>query len=183
MPETVSLFWSGVIDMNDSRLPWSKREGLLYGSIIALITAFIMATFNIAQTHGRLDADVLYMSLTTLPVIWAAVMILMVSVVERVSDEGVRRFTDPTDGFNTRIVFKIIFCVTMMSAIMSFLGPFIGEVLSGNITWACADEWIARWPTNFFVAFWVEMLIAQPVARSVMKRMHACGSGVGVHAG
>jgi hypothetical protein len=158
--------------MEELRLPWSNREGLLYGGIIALITAFIMSTLNIAQNNGCLDAEVLKASLSSLPFIWVVVMLLMTFVVGRIANAGVRKFTEPTDGFNTRIVFNIIFCVTMMSASMSLLGPLVGEILSGNITGDCLNDWSSRWPTNFFAAFWVEMLLAQPIARGAMKRLH-----------
>ncbi|MDD2626504.1 MAG: hypothetical protein PHT00_00555 [Candidatus Methanomethylophilus sp.] len=158
--------------MEELRLPWNAREGVLYGGVIALITAFIMSTLNIAQNNGGLDAGVIRTSLISLPVIWVVVMLLMVFVVGRIANRGMRRFVAPTDGFNTRIVFNIIFCVTMMSASMSFLGPFVGECLSMDITWQCAAEWASRWPTNFFAAFWVEVLLAQPTARAVMKHLH-----------
>ena len=29
----------------------------------------------------------------------------------------------------------------------------------------------ANWPSNFCIAFWVEMLIAQPIARFAMKKL------------
>ncbi|WP_209300556.1 hypothetical protein [Lentibacillus salicampi] len=29
------------------------------------------------------------------------------------------------------------------------------------------------WPRNFFIAFWGEALIAQPIARFAMKKLHA----------
>ncbi|WP_281242200.1 hypothetical protein [Sediminibacillus halophilus] len=29
-----------------------------------------------------------------------------------------------------------------------------------------------RWPRNFFIAFWVEVLIAPPAARFAMKKLH-----------
>lgn len=158
--------------MKELRLPWNRREGLLYGGIIALITAMIMATFNIAQKYGKLDAEVLIISLKSLPIIWAVVMLLMLLIVGKVSNICVEKFTEPGDGFNTRIVFKIIFCVTMMSASMSFLGPLVGEIMSGEITWDCARNWIKVWPVNFFAAFWVELLVAQPFARYIMKNLH-----------
>ena len=158
--------------MEELRLPWNNREGLLYGGVIALITALIMSTFNIAQNYGKLDFEVLKTALISLPVIWVVVMLLMTFVVGRIAGAGVRHFADPSDGFNARILFNMVLCVTMMSASMSFLGPFVGELLSGDLTWACAADWIHRWPTNFFAAFWVEMLVAQPAARAVMKHLH-----------
>lgn len=158
--------------MEELRLPRSNAEGLLYGGVIALITAFLMSTMNIAQNKGELNMDVLTTSLMCLPILWIIVMLLMTFVVGRIANYGVNKFIEPTDGFNTRIVFNIIFCVTMMSASMSIIGPLVGEILSGNITFACVEEWVHRWPTNFCIAFWIEMLIAQPVARFVMKKLH-----------
>ena len=158
--------------MEELRLPWSNREGILYGGVIALITAFLMATLNISMSFGRIDSMVLANSVTCLPVIWVIVMLLMTLFVGRVANAGVRRFTEPTDGFNTRIVFNIIFCVLMMSMIMTLVGPLVGEILSGSVTWHFISEWPSRWPTNFCAAFWIEMLLAQPAARALMKRIH-----------
>lgn len=159
--------------MEELRLPWSNREGLLYGGVIALITCIIMSTFNISKSFGRFDAEIMTISLKCLPILFVIVMLLITFVVGRIANYGVRRFTEPTDGFNTRIVFNIIFCVTMMSAIMTFIGPLVGDIMSGNLDIAgLARDWPVNWPVNFFVAFWVEMLIAQPAARFVMKRKH-----------
>lgn len=159
--------------MEELRLPWNNREGLLYGGVIALITCIIMSTFNIAKKAGTLDLDVLVTSITCLPILWIIVMLLMTFIVGRIANYGVQRFTEPTDGFNTRIVFNIIFCVTMMSASMSIIGPLVGTIMSGDFMIADVFmEWPVMWPTNFCAAFWVEMLIAQPFARMVMKRKH-----------
>ena len=159
--------------MEELRLPWSNREGLLYGGIIAIITCIIMATFNIAKSFGRFDAEVMLTSLKCIPIIWVIVMLLMTFIVGRIANYGVRRFTEPTDGFNTRIVFNIIFCVTMMSMSMTLIGPLVGTIMSGQFEIVeVFMEWPYLWPTNFCVAFWVEMLVAQPFARMVMKRMH-----------
>ncbi len=159
--------------MQELRLPWNGKEGLLYGGVIAVITAFLMATINISQTQGRLDAEVMVNVVTSLPFIWLAVMLIMSLVVGRTASYCVSRFTEPTDGFNAKITFNIIFCVLMMSASMSFVGPAIGALLSGGDIAAVVQEWPSRWPSNFFFAFWIEVLIAQPFARYVMKTKHA----------
>ena len=159
--------------MEELRLPWNDKEGLLYGGVIALITCFIMCTFNIARVNGRFGLDILQISLICMPILWVIVMLLMTFIVGRIANYGAQRFTEPTDGFNTRIVFNIIFYVTMMSASMSIIGPLVGTLISGEFAIAQVFiDWPVMWPTNFCVAFWVEMLIAQPIARSVMKRKH-----------
>ncbi len=159
--------------MEELRLPWNNREGLLYEGAISLITCLIMSTFNIARVEGRFDLDIVITSLTCIPILWVVVMILMTFIVGRVADYGVRHFTEPTDGFNTRITFNIIFCVTMISTSMSIIGPLVGTILSGEFAIAQVFlDWPRMWPTNFCAAFWVEILIAQPATRWVMKKKH-----------
>lgn len=158
--------------MEELRLPWNEKEGLLYGSVIALITAFLMSSINIIDNTGTLDLNTATMIVTGLPFIFVAVMILMSAFVGRVASALVQRFTEPTDGFYAKITFDIIFCVLMMSFLMSLIGPSIGGLLSGNWSMAIVDHWMVIWPRNFFFAFWIEMLIAQPAARYVMKHRH-----------
>ena len=169
--------------MEELRLPWSNREGLLYGGIIAIITCIIMATFNIARSFGKFDAEVMLTSLKCIPIIWVIVMLLMTFIVGRIANYGVRRFTEPTDGFNTRIVFNIIFCVTMMSMSMTLIGGIIGQGIGALIGGGTVDIaetvmiWPEIWPRNFCIAFWVEMLIAQPAARKAMVMIHRSRMG------
>ena len=85
--------------MEELRLPWSNREGLLYGGIIAIITCIIMATFNIARSFGKFDAEVMQTSLKCIPIIWVIVMLLMTFIVGRIANYGVRRSpSPPTDS-------------------------------------------------------------------------------------
>lgn len=38
--------------MEELRFPWNDREGLLYGGIIAGITAYLMVLFNMSRAIG-----------------------------------------------------------------------------------------------------------------------------------
>ena len=142
-----------------------------------------MATFNIARSFGKFDAEVMLTSLKCIPIIWVIVMLLMTFIVGRIANYGVRRFTEPTDGFNTRIVFNIIFCVTMMSMSMTLIGGIIGQGIGALIGGGTVDIaetmmiWPEIWPRNFCIAFWVEMLIAQPAARKAMVMIHRSRMG------
>lgn len=158
--------------MEELRLPWSNKEGLLYGGTIALITSVIMMYFNMFKSAGTVNADLVLNGLTALPFVWITVMVLMTLFVGRVADMFVRRFTEPGDSFHPKIVFNIIACVLMMSMLMTLIGPAIGNTLGGTLSMDVVTEWPANWPVNFCVAFWVEMLVAQPAARSIMKRRH-----------
>lgn len=157
--------------MEELRLPWDDKEGLLYGSIIACITSYIMAFINTARVTG-LDSSTPIETLKCLPFIWVVVMLLMSFIVGKTANRIVSRYSAPSDSVNAKIALNIIACVTMMSAIMSVFGPMIGSAVSGHFSLEQVMNWPSNWPVNFFCAFWVEMLVAQPAARYVMKRKH-----------
>lgn len=158
--------------MQEARLPWTVKEMFLYGSVISFLTSLIMCEFNLFKNEGA-SLDIFINGLISLPAIWVSVMLLINFIVEPVACKVVNKYTEPTDSFYTKIVFNIIPCVLMMSAIMTIVGPTIGHVFAGEISLRAISEWPANWPVNFCVAFWVEMLIAQPAARSLMKHIHS----------
>ena len=65
-----------------------------------------------------------------------------------------------------------------MSVILTFLGGLIGQAIAFLLSGHEMDvmelvyNWPRIWPRNFCIAFWVEMLIAQPAARRVMVIIH-----------
>lgn len=158
--------------MEENRLPKTKKEGFLYGGIIALITVVIMVFLNITTSLGKIDKEVLSIIGVSIPIFWIIAMIIENFIVGRIAEKLVEKFTEPTDGFNTKILFNILFCVTGMSFLMTIIGGMYGEILSGSISINPILDVPSHWPRNFFVAFWCEILIAQPVARFVMKKIH-----------
>ncbi len=158
--------------MEELRLPWNNKEGLLYGGVIALITSLIMCEFNLFKNAGEVNLDLFMNGIISLPLVWIVVMLLITLVVGRIANAFVKKYTEPTDSFYTKIVFNIIACVLMMSASMTLIGPTIGHTLAGDLSMDIVYAWPSCWPVNFCVAFWVEMLVAQPTARCIMKRKH-----------
>lgn len=158
--------------MEELRFPWNDREGLLYGGIIAGITAYLMVLFNMSRAIGDFKPEYLYQTIPTYIVAWVVVMLLMTFVVGRVSDRAIGRYLLPSDSANARILTNIVVCVFCMSMIMSALGPVIGTVVEGNLNFDQVLRWPYNWPYNFCVAFMIELIIAQPAARAVMKRIH-----------
>ena len=156
--------------MGDIRLPRSGKEGLLYGFIIALITAFIMLILNIRTSFGKIDLKVFLIILKTWPIMIVIAMILETFVVGRIAAKLVEKFSEPSDGFNARILFTILFCVTGMSITMTIIGGMIGL---GKLSLIPFKTFFVHWPRNFCVAFWCEVLLAQPTSRFVMKKLHS----------
>lgn len=141
--------------MEELRFPRSAKEGILYGGLIALVTGYIMMTFNLVRSAGNIDADLITRTVIALPLLWIVVMIIMSLFVGRVSEAVVGRVIQPSDSANTRIVMNIVVSVTLMSAIMTAVGPIVGSVPGGVLYFTGFDDWIANWPVNFFVAFWI----------------------------
>lgn len=154
--------------MNEKRLPWNKKEGFLYGTVICTITVMVMLILNIGTTFGSLNGQVWIIILKALPVIWCIAMLLETMVVGKAAGACVSRFIGKTDGFNARILFNIMFVVLGMSLIMTLVGP----LTSGESLKQIIGNYPAVWPRNFCVAFWCEICLAQPLARKVMKAIH-----------
>ena len=56
---------------------------------------------------------------------------------------------------------------------MSWFGLIYGELVStGTVTTQVFTDFLLSWPRNFFLAFWIEILVAQPIARAAMKALH-----------
>lgn len=155
--------------MSEKRLPRNIKEGILYGGVIALITVIVMLFLNIGTSFGGINKEALKMIFILTPIIWIIAMLLESLLVGKISEKLVEKFTEPTDGFNTRILFNILFCVTGMSALMTIIGGMIG---AGKLTLEPFITFFSHWPRNFCVAFWCEILLAQPIARKVMKMIH-----------
>lgn len=157
--------------MVEMRLPWNGREGFVYGGTISLISCFLMIFFNISRNYG-LSWDNLILTLEILPFSWAVVMVVMTLVAGKFADWVMERFTEPTDSFNTKILFNIIGCGLIMSIVMTIVGPTISSIIMGNPNLNAFPNWPSNWPVNFAISLWIEILIAQPFARGVMKRIH-----------
>lgn len=153
----------------EKRLPRNEKEGLLYGGIIAIITVIVMLFLNIGTTFGGITKEAIKAILVSIPIIWIIAMLLESLIVGKVAQKLVQNFTEPTDGFNTKILFNILFCVTGMSMIMTIIGGIIG---AGKLTLDPFKTFLSHWPRNFCVAFWCEIFLAQPLARKAMKIIH-----------
>lgn len=158
--------------MEEIRLPKNEKEGLLYGGVICLISVIIMLILNIGTTVGLNKDGFIAIAILT-PIIWVIAMLVESFIVGKISEKLVIKFTEPTDGFNTKILFNIIFTITGMSTIMTIVGGEIGNLFTGTgLNWEPFLTFFSHWPRNFCVIFWCEVLLAQPAGRGVMKLLH-----------
>ena len=79
------------------------------------------------------------------------------------------RFLEKDDSYNAHILVNILATVCMMSVILTVVAPWIA---SGQVSMEPVEHFFFRWPRNFAVSFAMEALVAQPIARAVMNRLH-----------
>ena len=105
----------------------TKKEGLLYSTIISTETVIFMTSFNIILGAGEFNVDIFLTILKALPIIWIIVMIIEPTIFGRIAGALVAKLTKPTDSFNSKILFHIIFTVLGMSVTMTFVCDIVGN--------------------------------------------------------
>lgn len=152
----------------EKRLPRNGKEGLLYGTIISTLTVIFMTSLMVILSAGEFNGEVAFAILKTLPIIWIIVMIIEPALIGRMAEALTAKFTQPTDSFNAKILFRIVFTVIGMSVIMTFVGDIVGNGFHPEIF----SNWLQNWPRNFVIVLLAESLVIQPIARFAMVKLH-----------
>lgn len=152
----------------EKRLPRNGKEGLLYGTIISTLTVIFMTSLMVILGAGEFNGDIAFTILKILPIIWVIVMIIEPAVIGRLAEALTAKFTKPTDSFNAKILFRIIFTVFGMSIVMTFVGDLVGNGFHPELF----SNWIHNWPRNFMIVLIAESLVIQPIARFAMVKLH-----------
>ncbi|ETT81005.1 DUF2798 domain-containing protein [Viridibacillus sp. FSL R5-0477] len=155
----------------ETRLPRNAKEGLLYGTIISTLTVILMTSINIILNvpEDLSSGQVFLQIIKALPIMWVIVMIIEPSVIGRIAENLVSKFTLPTDSFNSKILFRIIFTVFGMSIAMTLIGDIVGNGFSTEIF----SRFLSNWPRNLVIVLIAESLVIQPIARFAMVKLHA----------
>ncbi|NHN33768.1 DUF2798 domain-containing protein [Paenibacillus agricola] len=153
----------------ETRLPRNGKEGALYGAVIVTLTALFMTSFNVILAVGEFNGDVAITILKTVPIMWIIAMILEPVLVGRIAEKLVAKFTESTDSFNAKILFRILFTVIGMSACMTLIGDIVGNGFHSEII----SHFLTNWPRNFLIVLIAESLVIQPIARFSMVKLHA----------
>jgi hypothetical protein len=151
----------------DNRLPHNAKEGAIYGATICFLTALAMTTFNVLLSTRAVNVPALQSIALYFPLMFVMAMLVEPLLVGRLAEKAVHRLSPPTDSGNAKILFRMVFTVFGMSLVMTALG---------NLVVFGADGWLHRvahdWPRNFLIVLLLEALVVQPIARSVMVRLH-----------
>lgn len=149
------------------RLPRNTKEFILFLGIISIISVILIGSLIIGLEAG-FSFTIWKGSLTRLPFIWMAV-VCVVLLVHPLADKLAHKIMNQDDSFNSQMIVTTLCNVLMISIIMTLIGPWIGQ---GVITIPTFSHFLSAWPRNFGIAFAVESLIAQPIARQMMNWLH-----------
>ncbi|HWJ78103.1 MAG TPA: hypothetical protein VNR61_08490 [Niallia sp.] len=152
----------------ETRLPRNGKEFILFLAIISILSVNTIGPLIMAFKFG-FTLDVYMETLKVIPFIWICVVLLVPFVVNPIVNKLVQKFIQPTDGFNARVLFTILFSVTILSILLTIIGSWIGMK---EFSMEPIRTFFYNWPRNFFIAFWIEALFAQPIARFAMKKLH-----------
>lgn len=152
------------------KLPRNKPEFALFIAVISVISVNIIAPlitcFEIGF-HLSVWLDVI----SILPFIWLSV-IALVFLTYRPAEWLTQKVVKQEDSFSATVTINILCTVLLMSVFLTVIGSWIG---SRQISWEPIIRFFYKWPRNFSISFAVEALIAQPIARFVMLKVHTQG--------
>ncbi|HJF34348.1 MAG TPA: DUF2798 domain-containing protein [Sporosarcina psychrophila] len=153
----------------ETRLPRNGKEGALYGAIICTLTVLFMVSLNVILVFGEFNQEAALTIIKMLPIFWIIAMIIEPVLIGRIAEKLVKKFTQPTDSFNAKIIFRILFTVLGMSICMTLIADIIGNGFSSTIF----SNFLTNWPRNFLIVLIAESLVIQPIARFAMVKLHA----------
>lgn len=149
------------------KLPRNKKEFALFIGVLSVISVNIIApiiTCFEAGFHLYVWADVL----NVLPFIWLSVIcIVLITYVP--AEKLTSKIVTKEDSFNSHIIVNILCTVLLMSIFLTVIGTWIG---TRSLTLEPIQMFFYKWPRNFAISFFVELCIAQPIARYLMLKLH-----------
>lgn len=152
----------------ETRMPQNGKEFILFLAVISIISVNTIAPLIMALQFGFTKA-VYLQTLKTIPFMWIIVVLIVPFIVEPIVNKLMPKFTQPTDSFNAATLFHIFFSVLIMSVLLTVIGTWVG---TRSISMEPIKTFFYTWPRNFTIAFFIELLVAQPLACLAMALIH-----------
>ena len=146
-------------------MPTNKKEGIIFGICMCLIMVFFMGLLNISIHLGGFNLNSIKTCLIAFPVTFIIAYILENFIVGKINHILLGHFVSKDDSKNAHILFNCFFIVTMMSLIMTIVGGLLG----GDTLTTVLGEFFFRWPRNFCAAFFLNILVAGPISRAILR--------------
>lgn len=154
------------------KLPRSKKEFALFMAVISVISVNISAPLITCFEVG-FRMDVWAQAIRIMPLIWITV-IALVLMTYKLASWLTSKIVAREDSFSAHMLANILCSVFLMSIFLTVIGTWIG---SRQVSMEPISLFFYKWPRNFAISFAVEALIAQPLARLVMVKLHQIKDG------
>lgn len=149
-------------------MPRTKREGVFYGVVMAFTMSIFMNLLN-TFLHAGMSVQSLGRALLLQPAILAIVMVVEGLLVSNLAQKAMKHFVRAKDSIEAHALARTVCTVTGMSLAMSL----IGLVLAGAPLAELPLRFASAWPINFCAAFWWQILVAGPIAKTALKIVRA----------
>ncbi|WP_228461993.1 hypothetical protein [Pseudolactococcus hodotermopsidis] len=149
------------------KLPRNGKEFALFLAIVSILSVNIIAPLITCFEIG-FSLQTWKNTLAILPFIWVAVVIFVL-LTNAPASKLAKKIVHEKDSFNSQITVNILVNVLMMSILLTVVATWIG---TKSFTLEPVQNFFYRWPRNFAISLFVEMIIAQPIARFVLHKMH-----------
>ena len=153
----------------EERLPQNAKEGILFLLIVSIISVNTIAPMIMGMERGFTKENYIE-TLKIIPFMWVIVVLLVRLVAGPLVGKIMPKLVGQTDGFNARVLLTIFLNVTILSILLTIIGTWVG---TRQISLEPFQNFFHSWFRNFGIAFWIELLIAQPIVRFAMKKIHA----------
>lgn len=154
------------------KLPRSKKEFALFMAVISVVSVNIIAPLITCFEVG-FRMDVWAQAIRIMPLIWITVIALVLMTYKPAS-WLTGKIVAKDDSFSAHMLANILCSVFLMSIFLTVIGTWIG---SRQVSMEPISLFFYKWPRNFAISFAVEALIAQPLARLVMVKLHQIKDG------
>lgn len=150
-------------------MPTNKKEDIVFGICICAIMVFFMGMLNISIHLKGFNLEAIKTTFIAFPVTLIIAYVLETFIIGKVNHMLIAKFVSKTDSKNAYILFNCFFIVTLMSLVMTIVGGLLG----GDNLHTIITEFFIRWPRNFCAAFFLNLFVAGPVSRFVLKLMQS----------
>ncbi len=155
-------------------MPTNRKEGIVFGICMCVIMVFFMGLLNISIHLGGFNLNSIRTAIIAFPITLIIAYILETFIVGKINHILLGKFVKETDSKNSYILFNCFFIVTMMSLVMTIIGGLLG----GDNLQTIFTEFFIRWPRNFCAAFFLNILVAGPISRFILRLMQQHSKGI-----
>lgn len=149
------------------KLPRNRYEFSWFILIISVISVNVIAPLITCFEVG-FSRRTWQQTLTVLPMIWV-VVVALVLLTHPPAEQVTRKILARDDSFRANIIVNCLVNVFMMSIVLTVVASWIG---TRTISWLPVQQFFYKWPRNFSISFFVEVALAQPIARLAMAKWH-----------